>query len=187
VLISEEYKALNIELHNKKNLFGNKGYKRADQVYEELIKPYEVRSLLDYGSGKGSLVSTLLGKYKVLGVNYDPCVDKFSVRPIGQFDGVVCSGVLEHIEPECLDEVLKDIYFFGHYVFYLSIALVKSNKSLPDGRNAHLIIENSDFWRKKLDATGFILIKELENEKTSNDPNLIFLTGIYKRTVNDNL
>jgi hypothetical protein len=37
------------------------------------------------------------------------------------------------------------------------IAVRPSNKTLSDGRNAHLILEPSDWWLRQLQSSGFAL------------------------------
>lgn len=173
-LISDAYKNLNTSLHETNKLFGSKGWKRSFQVYSRFLEPYKVASCLDYGCGKGTLSDTLLVSYGFTVDNYDPCFQEFNTRPTKTYDGVICNDVLEHIEPTLLDNVLKDLYNLGSRVFNFEIALCPSNKTLDDGRNAHLIIESSAWWRERLEAIGFLIMETLETEKDSNDPKLVF-------------
>jgi hypothetical protein len=63
---------------------------------------------------------------------------------------VACIDVLEHIEPECLDNVLDHIASLTEAVAFLSIHTGPALKKLPDGRNAHLIQEPAEWWLPKL-------------------------------------
>jgi hypothetical protein len=63
----------------------------------------------------------------------------------------VALDVLEHIEPEMLDETLKTISNLFTKSCYLIVAAYPAKKYLPDGRNAHLIIESFDWWKEKLE------------------------------------
>jgi hypothetical protein len=58
--------------------------------------------------------------------------------------------VLEHIEPECLDTVLDHIAKLTEKLAILVIATGPSKKLMADGRSAHLIVENADWWRTRL-------------------------------------
>jgi 2-polyprenyl-3-methyl-5-hydroxy-6-metoxy-1,4-benzoquinol methylase len=65
-------------------------------------------------------------------------------------DVVVCTDVLEHIEPEKLDAVLDHILRLTGYFAHLVISTRPANAVLPDGRNAHLIVETPDWWLEKI-------------------------------------
>ena len=138
-LISEEYRALQRSLHNDRR-YGQSAHKHAPEVLKT-----GYTDILDYGCGKRSL-------QKVLGFPiacYDPAIESFADPP-EPHDFVFCGDVLEHIEPECLDEVLKDIKRCMKKEGLLIISTRKANRVLPDGRNAHLIIESAKWWRQKL-------------------------------------
>lgn len=177
MLISDEYKELNTKLHQENKNFGAKGYKRAIDLWQNFIKPYDVYSCLDYGCGKGTLAKAIDRLFSVPVIGYDPCVEEFSKRPKeGTFDGVICMDVLEHVEPDLLGNVLQDIRAFGNEnaVYYLNVALVPSNKHLPDGRNAHLIVETKEWWAKRFMDAGFkikkgVTEKYYHDDKTPND------------------
>lgn len=162
-------------------MYGSKGHRISEDVYDNFIKPLGISDYLDYGCGKGSLTTKIKMDYGVTGVNYDPSIPVYSQRPTHVFDGVVCSDVLEHIEPHFLESVLKDILSFGKKGYYLRIALCPSNKKLPDGRNAHLIIENQTWWMTKLQGAGFKIIKELETEDDAKSKDLIFYTCVCEK------
>jgi hypothetical protein len=59
---------------------------------------------------------------------------------------------LEHVEPEMIDSTLKIINTLFTKSAFLLIASYPAKKSLPDGRNAHLIIESFDWWKTKLET-----------------------------------
>jgi len=64
---------------------------------------------------------------------------------------VVCTDVLEHIEPECLQTVLEHLRSLTRAVAHIVIAIkADGHKKLGDGRDPHLIIESPNWWRAKL-------------------------------------
>jgi hypothetical protein len=67
--------------------------------------------------------------------------------------------VLEHIEPEYLDETLKYLSTKSKYIYHL-IALSPAKLILSDGRNAHLILESKEWWRQKFLDLNYNIIKE---------------------------
>jgi hypothetical protein len=108
------------------------------------------------------VVKALKEKYPNLQVyGYDPGRDGLEILP-ERVDMIISTDVLEHIEPKLLEETLLDLAKRTNKVMYHLIACHKSKKSLPDGRNAHLIVETPDWWKKKLAKT---LKWKMYNEK----------------------
>jgi hypothetical protein len=149
-LISAEYRELNARLHRENLAYGVGGGKHADTVLK-LVKsltkdcaPLPV-SVLDYGAGKGYLAKAL--PFPI--AEYDPCVPgkEESPRPA---DLVVCTDVLEHIEPDRLGDVLSDLQRVTRRVGYFVIHTGPSTKHLADGRNSHLIQQGRDWWLAQL-------------------------------------
>jgi 2-polyprenyl-3-methyl-5-hydroxy-6-metoxy-1,4-benzoquinol methylase len=142
VLITDEYRNLNHQLHQRKPAWGL--INQTDLKFvEQLATRYGVNSILDYGCGKGRLGKVLHGGGKVR--SYDPGVPEFSAPP-EPADMVVCTAVLEHVEPECLQEVLDDLQRLAERLAYLKITTVKSSYNLENGRNSHLIVEPAEWW-----------------------------------------
>lgn len=148
MLISAEYIALNRELHERGN-YGVSGHKWAAAV-DDLATRCEARTVLDYGCGRGTLKAALETRhrpYRVL--EYDPAVFGKEQKPL-RADVVVCGDVLEHIEPECLFDVLDDLRNIGRLAVFLVVATRPAKKTLADGRNAHLIVEPASWWLPKI-------------------------------------
>ena len=145
MLISDAYRALNTQLHEDKPTFGASGHKWAGHVHL-LIRSHQTPHVLDYGCGKQTLRKAIKG-VKVRG--YDPAIEGLDKEP-EPADIVVCTDVLEHIEPELLDNVLAHIKSLTRNVAFLVVSTRAAKKKLPDGRNAHLIVENPEWWQDKL-------------------------------------
>jgi cyclopropane fatty-acyl-phospholipid synthase-like methyltransferase len=108
--------------------------------------------VLDYGCGKGALIKYLdncLWPHRVKFIGYDPGTKEYDVLT-EPADVVVSTDVLEHIEPECLDDVLQHIASLTLKGAYINIHTGKAKAILPDGRNAHLIQQPWDWWQAKL-------------------------------------
>jgi len=158
MLISEEMKALNQELHQRMKQFGTAAGKHVDEIYGEFIKPCGITDILDYGCGKNHFATKMAElDPKVKVTSYDPGVPAFDTKPEGTFEAVLCHDVLEHVEPEFIDNVLRDILQYGNEWFYLSIGLGPCTKKLADGRDNHLIQEPPEWWFAKLKDIGFVL------------------------------
>jgi 2-polyprenyl-3-methyl-5-hydroxy-6-metoxy-1,4-benzoquinol methylase len=173
-LISTEYRSLNSQLHRENLAYGVGGGKHAERVLK-LAESIKTTSILDYGCGKGYLAKAI--PFPIW--EYDPAVQgkQDSPRPA---DLVVCTDVLEHIEPEKLAYVLHDLARCVKQVGYFTIHTQAAKKTLPDGRNTHLIQHGEDWWRKRLDRY-FTIGKILKS-----GPELIVVVGpraVSKRSV----
>lgn len=147
-LISSDYAALNTELHKDK-LYGNSGWKYANDIIQ-LSQDNGYKTVLDYGCGKGTFSEALRQKGSDLIVyEYDPAISDKNAEPPAA-DIVLCSDVLEHVEPEALDSVIAHIATKAEKAAFLYIATRAAKKTLPDGRNAHLTIQSGDWWTEAL-------------------------------------
>lgn len=154
-LLTEEYREQLEELHTSRADFGKRGNRWAGTAMA-MCGAHDTTDVLDYGCGKGEL--NLHMPFEVH--CYDPGVPKHSSAP-EPADVVVCTDVLEHIEPECLDDVLADLKRVVKKVALLAIHTGPAIKTLPDGRNAHLIQEKPEWWKDKLEE--LFTIKHHEN------------------------
>jgi uncharacterized Rossmann fold enzyme len=143
-VISKDYAEQNMLLHSQRADYGIGGGKHA-KIVKQLLETSKSKTVLDYGCGKGMLAKKL--DFPIW--EYDPAIEGKN-HPPRPADLVVCTDVLEHIEPEYLDAVLEDIARCTLKLAYLVIHTGKSSKSLSDGRNAHLIQEDGEWWRQRL-------------------------------------
>lgn len=144
-IISKHYLEQNKILHQYNPNYGISGSRYKDHVLS-LSQRYDSTDILDYGCGKGTLSKSLPFPIN----EYDPAIEGKDSAP-KPADIVVCTDVLEHIEPDYLDNVLNDIVRCTRKVAYLVIATGPASKNLPDGRNTHLIQQKKPWWWKKLD------------------------------------
>lgn len=143
MLISPEYLEQQRELHSRGN-YGISSGRWAPAIIN-LKQSYGCSEILDYGCGTGQLKAALGPVVR----EYDPCLPGKDTDP-APADMVVCTDVLEHIEPPLLDEVLSHLASKVKKVLFFTIALRPAGKFLADGRNAHLIVEPADWWHERL-------------------------------------
>ncbi len=148
MLISSNYAKLNADMHARDPGYGTSGAGYAD-IVKIIANRIGTRSILDYGCGKCTLEMAL--GFDI--ANYDPAIPSLSAPP-RPADFVVCTDVLEHIEPECLDAVLDDLKRLTKRVVFLAVSTKPATVQVDigDGRNAHLIQEPMDWWLPKLKA-----------------------------------
>ena len=107
-------------------------------------------SVLDYGCGKGTILGKLKEQYPDTGfAGYDPAVVYYA-NGATEVDCVFSNDVLEHIEPEFIGQVLHHIDTLDNKYIWLRIDTLPARKRLSDGRNAHLIIEDQDWWTEMI-------------------------------------
>lgn len=146
-LISTEYKKILQEIHLS-GRWGNESIKPwMLEIIEEHIEEYNISNILDYGAGYPGLKSVLGKKYNV--TEYDPGIESKNKTPEPQ-EYVVCVDVLEHIEPEFIDNVLDDLKRVIINKGFFTISCREALMILSDGRNAHLIQKPREWWKEKL-------------------------------------
>lgn len=150
LLISDEYRRLNAEMHIQKPAYGTSAAKWATKLHGLALR-CQARDVLDYGCGKGTLKQALaaFAQQPYTLAEYDPAIPGKEDKPL-RADLVFCGDVLEHIEPGCLYGVLDDIRNIARVGVLLVVSTRESAKHLPDGRNAHLIVEPPMWWLPKL-------------------------------------
>ena len=158
-LISPEMRELNARLHRENLAYGVGGGKEAETVLK-LAERLGTKSILDYGCGKGYLAKAI--PFPIW--EYDPAIPgkEESPRPA---DLVVCTDVLEHVEPNKLVVVLDDLRRCVRQVGYLVIHMGPAKKQYADGRNTHLIQREQAWWEKilrKFFDVGKVLVRGVE-------------------------
>lgn len=157
-LISESYRKLNAELHQRKAKYGGKGDAWGERV-AGYIDEVKAESYLDYGCGKGNLIEDIRTRKPQLAIfGYDPVT---APDMPAAADFVTCNDVLEHIEPDLLDNVLEHIASLIRERGLLVISQRLANKTLADGRNAHLIVKPTAWWMQRL-SKFFAEVVEVE-------------------------
>jgi 2-polyprenyl-3-methyl-5-hydroxy-6-metoxy-1,4-benzoquinol methylase len=178
----EQYK----ELHNE-NKFKGISLNKHIQAIGDLIKQHKVKSLLDYGSGKGYLYSK---NFKIVNPNlkeplqklwkidklkcYDPGYTEHAEYPTDIYDMVISTDVIEHVPEEDLTWFLNDIFSLSKKFVYLNIACYPALKHFKDGTNVHVSIfkpqEWIDFimklWKEKYKHLEIYLVSQYQEMKS---------------------
>jgi len=148
-LISEDYLRMQRQLHQ------NPDYGVASVHYAPLVAQAldatGASEMLDYGAGKGRLGAALRQHIRrpLTIHHYDPAIPEWSTPPT-PCEFVACIDVLEHIEPELIDNVLDDLARVTAGVGLFTVQTGQAVKVLPDGRNAHLIQKPPAWWLPKI-------------------------------------
>lgn len=149
-LISDSYRQQQAELHATGS-YGVVGQEFSPDV-ARIMKQLGTEELLDYGAGSRLSLKRGLDELGVTGYEYrpyEPAIPEYAGEPAPSAL-VCCIDVLEHIEPELLDNVLDDLKRVTQGVGFFTIHTGKAGKTLSDGRNAHLIQQPADWWLPKI-------------------------------------
>lgn len=171
-LITSEYRQLNEQLHRDNLAYGVSGERHAATV-KKLANALKTKDVLDYGCGKSRLAKAIPWHIQ----EYDPAVPGKTEAP-KPADIVICTDVLEHIEPDLLPYVLDDIRRCTLMVCYLTVNTGPALKTLADGRNAHLIQQKQQWWTATL--SKFFQIGRCIQQKTKKGqliPELHYILG----------
>jgi len=148
MIIDPEYQAQLAIMHSQGQFV--RGGKTLKSV-RPFLEKYQPTSVLDFGCGHGALMASIQETYPNMRVEgYDPGNPDHNRIPKRSFDAVVSADVFEHIEPNHLAETLRMISDKIIVAGWFRIACYPAKKHLPDGRNAHLIVESPDWWREQL-------------------------------------
>jgi len=148
-LITPEYLALNAELHRRVRTYGTGGHKWAPHV-RRIVAATGAKSVLDYGCGKGTLRRALRG---VKVHEYDPAVPGKETLPRSA-GVVVCTDVMEHVEPECTEAVIAHLCGLATRAVFVGVSCRVGRKKLADGRPAHINVQPPAWWRERFNRIG---------------------------------
>jgi hypothetical protein len=170
------------------------GLKLSEQLkFLEFFKLNDVHSVLDAGIGSGKLCKKMMGMgFACHGLDIaDNCLDedlrhlKDRLLTIGtlwdgtlfgedQFDAVVCTDVLEHIQEEHVVEVLANFHKWTKRFLFLQVALYDDVFGARVGAPLHLTVKPKTWWDGQLKS--FKVISDLALKGPDNkELNAIYL------------
>lgn len=147
-LITPEYQELLQRQHRETKWGNEKGHRHINEVLA-LIERTKSTSIWDFGSGRSGLKNALRPHNITVVYEYDPGLPGKDQTP-AFVDLVVSCDVLEHVEPEFLPGTLRLLFNTAAKGLFLVIACRQAKAVLPDGTNAHLIVENPEWWLSTL-------------------------------------
>lgn len=129
----------------------------------------------DYGCGTGRAAARIAEHCRVVGFDFseecrdDDVVGKFVFRqhdllnpvsaPTADFG--FCTDVMEHIAPEDVRTVLRNIVGSSKQVFF-AISLVEDSMGALIGEPLHLTVQPAAWWKKELEGIGFAVHTDYE-------------------------
>ena len=145
-LVTDYYRSV-LEKEHAQGEWGEASKHYADTVHRLMIKWHQ-NEILDYGAGAGNLGIILKNLMPdVIVHNYEPGIAKWNHTP-NPCNMVACIDVIEHIEPECLDDVIKDLVRVINKFAFVTISTVEAHRVLNNGWNAHINLKTQDEWQE---------------------------------------
>lgn len=155
------------EMHRRRdtNYRGGSTLKRHVAAISRLVEEMPTATILDYGCGKGHQY-TEDGLHEAWGgimpTLFDPGVPGIDELPEGTFDGVLCTGVLEHIPRREIGEAIGNLVRYTRKWAFISIGCIPAHKKLPNGGNAHVTLKPEEWWLEQLQGAFGELRLEVE-------------------------
>jgi hypothetical protein len=118
-----------------------------------LVRKTGARSILDWGAGAGDAYrppNKLHAKWGIKLANvtrYDPAFKKYARAPVGQFDGVICSDVLEHIPEGLIEATVNTLFGHARKFVFASVCCRPAKKTFPGTDiNLHVTVKPFHWW-----------------------------------------
>jgi len=153
------------QLHRQKETYGKTSHRLERLLISciasgrKLNPAWAPRTILDFGCGKSELVVQVGKKAGIQAFRYDPAIDGLDLLPEAEFDIVINTDVLEHLDQDEVDDLLEDIRKLSDHAFF-NIATEPARTILPNGENAHATVRPKAWWKSKLQE-HFSLVKSI--------------------------
>lgn len=143
------------------NCYGASAYLYFDQIAREVLG-LNPASLLDFGCGRSDLVAHFWKDGQRRVCKFDPAIPQYEQMPADEFDLVLCTDVMEHIQLADIDRVLSEIRRKSAKALF-TISMRPARAKLPDGRNAHVSLLTANEWLRWI-ADHFGMAKRLPTQ-----------------------
>ena len=143
-MIYETYIDQAKKVHENENKWRGTTVRQYIPEINKLRREYGLVTMLDYGCGKAQFHDPNWNAVK-----YDPAIEIFNTKPVGKFDLVISTDVLEHVPEQNIDEVIADIFNYSDRWVFVSVCCREAREVLPNGMNAHATVKPEEWWKEK--------------------------------------
>lgn len=174
------------QMHAEGNFNGYSLLKHTDEI-ASLVFRHKAKTLLDYGCGKGLQYTEKNAHSQWGGIMpdlYDPYVAAYANSSAleKRYSGILCTDVFEHLDSaESVQALAESLWPMAEEFIYATICTRPAKKSLPDGRNCHLLVKNQEWWLANLHPSPESWDKIEENFFSFSYPNLRTYPYFYVR------
>jgi hypothetical protein len=135
------------QLHKSRH-YGDTGFDYVDDVLS-FIHDTSSKTILDFGSGTGSLAKSLYHK-NIAVDEFDPCYPGKDNIVRQEYDLIITTDVLEHIYEDEISNIFEEMLALKPKFMYHAISTRTATNLLPDGSNCHKTVKNSEWWVNKI-------------------------------------
>jgi hypothetical protein len=157
-LITDDYQKQLQTMHAGRTgkKWGTTGSRNGGYEIVRFLRHRNIETLLDYGAGQGTLSDYIHSELPDIKITqYDPGIPEKQHLPRGNWDAIVSTDVLEHVEPEKIDDTIKWMAAHANKAQYHHIACCECGLFLPDGRNAHISVFPPKRWKSLFMRPGW--------------------------------
>lgn len=183
--ITEDYKN-HLRKEHDGSKWGTTGYKYSGHALQAVINTRGyINTALDYGCGKGTLAMGFPG---LVWTQYDPGIPELSKKPSGVFDLVTCTDVMEHVEEEHVNAVIKELGAHTKFCLFVDVACYPTGTVFGEGpykgQDMHITVRPPKWWRERFDAeSGLTFAGSQEITKVTRKGERQRIQMIYERQV----
>ena len=158
----EGYKLVDGRKRDPINSYDGKSTLIYAKLIKQIIKKNQIKTLLDYGCGKGFYYENPSNSYGLQikslkdywGIDidlYDPCFERNSFLDENKkYEMVICVDVLEHIPAGDIEWVLEKLFNKAKKYIFINVACHPAIALLPNGKNAHINVKTPEWWHQKI-------------------------------------
>lgn len=159
-----EYNKVYSEIFKNKsyNSDNSLSYQKSMDFFEKVEKENNIDSIIDIGSGKGNLLKKLPIDKQIFSYDLECFYDKSilghvlfqklnlsikkELESIKHADFLFCLDVLEHLEEEHIESILKTFSEKANFLFFT----IANHSDIINGVELHLIQEDQIYWNEKI-------------------------------------
>lgn len=141
-------------------IFDGGGIKTIINLVMKELETRQTVTVLDFGCGeavhwtkdvvdnRAKNLPAFMGEKLQGFYRYDPANKRYSRKPVGTFDFIICSDVLEHIPETEVPGFIKEVNSYGNKgaVIFYSICTRPSKNFFLDKTNMHITQKSSKWW-----------------------------------------
>ncbi len=159
--ITDDYRALQTEMHSRREEYGAAGGQWA-QLVVDVANSVGSKDVLDYGAGKQNLAKSVPS----LNIkSFDPAIPEISDTP-NPADVVVCTHVLPFVEASKLKAVMEDLKRVTKKTLVVAISTNESSKLMDNGESVTQTVLDYPSWIEYI-SKYFVLLSF--NRVNNND------------------
>lgn len=139
----KKYLGLAQKMHMRESAWDGHSLVPHISAINSIIAEQKIKTALDYGCGKAKFHPA---EWSSLFTKYDPGYPLYDKEPVGKYDLVICTDVMEHIPEDSVEYVIERLFSFARKHVYVNVCTRPAGKKLANGENAHVTVKPQKWW-----------------------------------------